>query len=254
MKILYAVLYKELIYKRRYLLNTLFQMLLFCVIFITLFKGLSANFQMPFNYGNSIGALIVSYYAWTMMLSVYTSTGYVVMQNKQNGTLENLMCNTPYFTLYLIYESIISSVIYFILSWCIIGILSWVCDVYLYVRLVDTFIVLVSGLMSVLGLSLIIAGMAMNYRKIESIMNIIQFILLGGLFIKDTVLAKLFIPFYCANKILINIFVDGISITSFAVRDYIFLVGNSMIYMILGVCIFELCMKKAKRDGTLSFY
>ena len=42
MKLVLASLYKELIYKKRYLANTLTTMILFCVIFVVLLCGYSA--------------------------------------------------------------------------------------------------------------------------------------------------------------------------------------------------------------------
>ncbi|HCX78008.1 MAG TPA: hypothetical protein DG577_01200 [Firmicutes bacterium] len=132
MKLILACLYKELIYKKRYLVNTVITMILFCVIFIILIGGYSAISGSPFQFGESAAGLVVSYYAWTMMLSVYTSTGYIVYQNKQHGTLENIISNTRHFTLLLICESIVSSAIYFVFSWLIIGALTLIYGIKLH--------------------------------------------------------------------------------------------------------------------------
>lgn len=256
MRLIIAAVYKELIYKKRYLANTIISMIMFCVIFIALITGYSAisGHGSLFNYGESIGALVVSYYAWTMMLSVFTSTGYVVTLNKQSGILENIMCNTPHLVVLLICESLVSSVVYFIFSWLIIGVLTWICNVTIHILILDVFLVLMIGLLSVLGFSLLVAGSALVLRKTEGIMSILQFVLLGALFLPDTNVTRLLSPFFAANQMLTEIFINGTRISSFQLIDYIILLSNSALYGIVGVFVFSLCMRKAKQKGILSFY
>lgn len=256
MKLILASLYKELIYKKRYLANTLTTMILFCVIFVVLLCGYSAitGNSSLFNFGDTTAGLVVSYYAWTMILSVYTSTGYIVTQNKQNGTLENVISNTRHFTLLLVCESIVSSVIYFVFSWLIIGALTLICGVKLHFMVFDVFVILMIGLLSVLGLSLIVAGAAMVFRKMDGMMSILQFLLLGGLFLPASTVSSLIIPFYSANNMLMDIFIDGTSLLHLDTYSYIMLLSNSLLYMVIGVLIFNLCMKTAKQKGTLAFY
>lgn len=256
MRLIIAAVYKELIYKKRYLANTIISMVMFCAIFIALITGYSAISGQGslFNYGESTGALIVSYYAWTMMLSVFTSTGYIVTVNKQSGILENIMCNTPHFVVLLICESLVSSFVYFIFSWLIIGVLTWICNVTIHILILDVFIVLMIGLLSVLGFSLLVAGSALVLRKTEGIMSILQFVLLGALFLPDSYLTRLFSPFFTANQMLTEIFINGTRISSFQLMDYLMLFGNSAVYIVIGVFVFSLCMRKAKQKGNLSFY
>ncbi|HBI55246.1 MAG TPA: hypothetical protein DDY38_00215 [Firmicutes bacterium] len=254
MKLILACLYKELIYKKRYLVNTVITMILFCVIFIILIGGYSAISGSPFQFGESAAGLVVSYYAWTMMLSVYTSTGYIVYQNKQHGTLENIISNTRHFTLLLICESIVSSAIYFVFSWLIIGALTLIYGIKLHFMVFSVFTILMTGLLSVLGLSLIVAGAAMLFRRMDGIMSILQFALLGGLFLPESAVTYLGIPFYSANKMLMSIFIDGTSLLHLDLDNCIMLVCNSLVFLAAGILIFQLCLKGAKRRGTLSFY
>lgn len=254
MKLILASLYKELIYKKRYLVNTVITIILFCIIFLIFIGGYTAIASTPFQFGESAAGLIVSYYAWTMMLSVYTSTGYIVYQNKQYGTIENIISNTRHFTLVLICESIVSSAFYFVFSWLIIGTLTLICGIKLHFMVFSVFTILMIGLLSVLGLSLVVAGAAMLFQRMDGIMSILQFVLLGGLFLPESAIISLGVPFYSANKMLISIFVEGKSLLHLNLDNYIMLACNSLVFLAAGILIFQLCLKSAKRRGTLSFY
>ena len=63
MKLILASLYKELIYKKRYLVNTVITIILFCIIFLIFIGGYTAIASTPFQFGESAAGLIVSYYA-----------------------------------------------------------------------------------------------------------------------------------------------------------------------------------------------
>lgn len=256
MRLLYASLYKELINKKRYLASTFFTMILFCAIFLVIILGYSAigGTSFLFGFGSNTSAVIVSYYAWTMMLSVYTSTGYVVTENKKNGTLENMMCNTPHFTSLLISESIISSIVYFVFSLVIIILLSVITQVQLHFLFLDVFAIMMIGLFSVLGLSLLVAGSAMLFRKAEGIQSILQFLLLGFLFMPDAPILRLLLPFYVANKLLTSTFVHGTRLFEFTYIELTTLAGNAALYMIIGIFVFSTCVSVAKRKGLLSYY
>lgn len=174
-------------------------MILFCLIFIILVGGYSAISGSPFQLGESATGLVVSYYAWTMMLSVYTCTGYIVYQNKQHGTLENVISNTRHYTVLLICESIVSSAIYFLFSWLIIDALTLIYGIKLHFLVFSVFAIIMIGLLSVLGLK-------------------------------------------------------GISLLQLSSGSYMTLLANSLTFLAVGILVFQLCLKGAKRKGSLGFY
>ncbi len=249
-----ASMYKQYKYNRRYIFNTIFNIVLFTVIFAALIFGYSSLSSSPLQYGSSVSGLMVSYFAWTLMLSVYTSTGYVVEQNKNNGTLENIILASQSITAVLIFESIANSVWYFVFSWAIIGILSLICSVQLYIHVLTVFVVLIVGLLSVLGLSLVVAGLEMIFRKMSSILSLLQFVLLGGLFLPDMIASRVLMPFYMANTLLKKTFLEDGTLLTFAWSDCLLLLFNSALYLLFGILCFQAALNYAKRKGTLAFY
>ena len=186
-----------------------------------------------------------------MMLSVHF-TGYIVYQNKQYGTTKILLV-TPgiYFSADL--REHLSSAFYFVFHGLLLA-LTLICGIKLHFMVFSVFTILMIGLLSVLGLSLVVAGAAMLFQRMDGIMSILQFVLLGGLFLPESAIISLGVPFYSANKMLISIFVEGKSLLHLNLDNYIMLACNSLVFLAAGILIFQLCLKSAKRRGTLSFY
>lgn len=256
--IVIASIYKELLHKKRYLFNTIISMVLFYVIFFFLWGGysifLNKNSLSPINLGSSISSVIISYYAWTMILSVYTFTAYIVQMNRQYGTIENLIINAGNFSFLLISENLVSILFYFIFSWINILIFSLISGISFYINFFTVLYIIIIGLLSILGLSFVIAGFSLLFRQTDSITSIFQFILLGILFIPDSLISRLLLPFYQANRLLQKSFIQNISLESFGVYDHLFLIFNTVLYLSIGLIFFNKCLNKAKSKGTLSFY
>ncbi|MBC7087939.1 MAG: hypothetical protein H5T96_05535 [Tissierellales bacterium] len=254
----FASAYKELIYKKRYFFNTLFSMIMFYIIFFLIFSGYSliANRSQlsPLNLGTSLSGIVVSYYAWTMILSIYTSTAYIVQQNQQFGTLENIMVHSKNLSFLLVSENLVNMLFYFVFSWINIFVFSKISNISLYINFFTVMYIIVIGLISVLGISLVMAGISLIYKQINNFMNIMQFLLLGILFLKDTIISRLFLPFYQANKLLQDSFIKNLTFKNFTIHDHLLLNLNAIIFLTIGLIVFKKCLNKAKIKGTLNFY
>ena len=82
----------------------------------------------------------------------------------------------------------------------------------LYIHIITVFVILMVGLVSVLGLSLVVAGVEMIIRKTDSVLSILQFVLLGSLFMSDSTITRLFIPFFSANLLLKSSFIENMEL------------------------------------------
>lgn len=251
----YASSYKEIINKIRYSFNTLFSMLMFYIIFFALMKGLSAfGGSLPIQLGDSVQGIVVSYYAWTMMLSVYTTAAYLVQQNQQLGTLENLIVNSESLSFVLISENIVSILFFFIFSWLNLFVFSIIAKITIYVNFFTVLYIVMVGLLSILGLSLMMSGFSLLYKRVNSFMNIGQFILLGFLYLKDTPISRVCVPFYQAKLLLEKTFIHDIPLHGFTLSDHLYLILNSTFFLVIGVIFFNLCLRHAKVKGTLNYY
>lgn len=251
-----ASAYKELMQKKRYFANTIMSIILFYVIFLALWGGYSllSVGNSSINLGNSFSGILISYYAWTTMLSIFTSTGYIVQENRQYGTIETLSVNSTSLTFLVICESLVRILYYFVFSWVNILLFAFTTRTHLYINVGVVFYSIVFGMLSVLGLSLIAAGTSMLFRKMENILSIMQFVLLGGLFLPSSPVVDIIFPFHQAKILLESSFINGLKFIDITLAENMYLLLNMVLYVSLGVIIFNRCLRIAKIKGLLNFY
>ncbi|WP_024468704.1 hypothetical protein [Treponema pedis] len=254
LKNIYASIYKEMIYYKRTLVNTIISMILFYAIFFLLWNGIKIASGSVLTFGADRIGILIGYYSWTMILSVYTSVGYIIAKNRDTGILENMIINSNNFTFLLIIESMVSTLLYCIFSWVNIFVFSLISGSHIYFRIFSTTYVLIVGLISVLGISLFIAGITIIFKKASAILSIFQFIFLAVLFIPANFVARLLLPFIQANEMLKIVFEQGISVIRISPEKHLLLWANAALYLICGIVVFNLCIKSAKRKGYLRFF
>lgn len=248
-----ASIFKEITHKRRYLMNTVFSVAMFYVIFLALLGG-ARLFLGAFNYGDTLLGLVVGFYSWTMMLAVFTSNGYIVEDNKLYGTIETITANSTGLTLVLITEAAVSIVFYFVFSIFNLFLYSVTARVPIAYNIISILVIMLIGLSSVFGVSLLVAGITLLIRKASNILSILQFALLGFLLLPPSMTVKITVPFSCASTLLRTIMLKDETILELPFSDLLYLLINAIIYLSLGIAAFQLCFTYARKKGVLGYY
>jgi ABC-2 type transport system permease protein len=108
-----------------------------------------------------------------------------------------------------------------------------------------------------LGISLMFAGLALIHKRVQSFVNIIQYFLIAfvlpanGFFGE---MGKTLIPFRPSIEKFYEITLGNKSLLDFPITDYLLIVVNSAVYFCLGLLVFNICSKKAKKKGLLGQY
>ena len=126
---------------------------------------------------------------------------------------------------------------------------------WLKIDLISILIPIFLGIFSILGIGLIFGGLALIFKKIQSLLNIVQYFLIALVAItpeSNTISA--IIPFNYAAGMIFSTMMGGNSFTDFSLYDYGITIGNSIIYLILGLVVFNQCVKIAKSKGLLGQY
>jgi len=116
LKNIYASIYKEMIYYKRTLVNTIISMILFYVIFFLLWNGIKIASGSVLSFGNDRIGILIGYYSWTMILSVYTSVGYIIARETKSIFKKIMKKNGVDITV----VSFFSQVLFFIIIICFI--------------------------------------------------------------------------------------------------------------------------------------
>ena len=113
------------------------------------------------------------------------------------------------------------------------------------------------------GYSLILGGLTLIFKRLEVLKEMFQIVVLmfGGVFVSldrmpgwmETIAR--FLPLTPGVEVLREILLEGISLLGLASDGtLLWLVGNAVVYLLLGIVIFQWCERIAKRRGTLGQY
>jgi ABC-2 type transport system permease protein len=128
---------------------------------------------------------------------------------------------------------------------------------WLNINIFELIILIILGIFSILGIGLIFGGLALIFKKIQSLLNIVQYFLIGivitGAREFESVLTWI-MPFRAATEGIYRITIGGDSILNFSVIDISKIIVNSAVYFIVGLFIFNQCSLIAKKRGLLGQY
>lgn len=245
---------REWIEIKRYLPNTISELVIFYFVFLGFFLGI-ALIGDPENSDYNTQVVIVNYIFWYLVLSVTQGIALEISNEASRGTLEQLTM-TPYNLSFILITRMISKLILSMISITILLVLAMLTSQQkLNLDLLSIMPILLITLLGVIGLGFIISSITLVYKQSGYIVQLFQFIAMGMTFIPLTVLPILkYAPFIYGLQLIREITINNSSIFSLTVSDFVFLIINSLIYFIVGLYVFNRSEKFAKSKGLLGQY
>jgi len=243
----------------RYKFNTISNFLIFYVLFMFMFLGVR-QFGIslgvsPIDMGNNLEGFIVGYFLWTIIMLAYSNIAYSIINDANRGTLEQLNMSNISLSQIVIVRSFSNLLLNIVFSIVLLFFIMRKTGYWLEIDLISILIPIFLGIFSILGIGLIFGGLALIFKKIQSLLNIVQYFLIALVAItpeSNTISA--IIPFNYAAGMIFSTMMGGNSFTDFSLYDYGITIGNSIIYLILGLVVFSQCVKIAKSKGLLGQY
>ena len=245
---------KEYIEMKRYLPNTLALLLTFYIIFLAAFFGIMfvgdpASFEANVQYS------IVSVAFWSLTLMTMNFIGFSVVTEAMRGTLEQL-----YMSPMGVWKIMLTRIVgQFSLQLVMMVILLFAAMLtsgqWLSLNPMTTIPILILTMISIVGVSFMIAGLAIIVKQIQAFLQIFQFVLMALVFIPLSVAPFLaFAPFVKGVDMVRIVMMENLTLSAIPLADFGFLLINSMIYLILGLIVFHRCEKLAMKKGLLGQY
>lgn len=252
---------KSVIELIRYKFNTVSDILSLYALFISMFLGIeifgtSMNVS-SLSLGNTLEGFVVGYFIWTIMMMAYSDTSYSIINDASRGTLEQLSMSNLGLHNILIVRSICNLFMNLLISLVLLFIIMYTTGYWIHIKIFSILIPIFIGIFSILGIGLIFGGLALIFKKIQSILNIVQYFLIALLLpLPDSFgkITSVLIPFRPSSKMIFSTMLEGMSFTGFSMFDYGLMIGNSIMYFGIGLLIFNYCSKLAKRKGVLGQY
>ena len=254
------VLYKRFLLLVRYPVNTIAQLVSVYMFFaVVFFGGQAAAGQLQGGgaaaLGGTFDGIIVGWFLWTMSLTAYFSLVQTATNEAQWGTLEQL-----YMSPYGFGTVMISQVVAFVIEsllWGggILALMLLTTGRALSVDLLTVVPVSLFGLLSVVGISFAFGGLALVYKRIENVTQLVQFVLIGLIAAPVAEIDALgYLPLVESAGLLQRAMQDGVRLWEFPVADLATLVGTGLGYFLLGFLAFRYAGRVARSRGVLGHY
>ena len=258
MKYLYSFIamgMKEWIEWKRYWFNSIVGLVIYLIVFVSLFTGAQYIGQNNFALGESLEGFLIGYALWFMAMGAMSETANSIVDEARKGTLEQLYMTEIPFTWLLISKNIISTLIYTAIFFLIVNLQILFTGLTLNIDIISIFVTLFIGLFSLYGIGLVLAGIGLVYKKVQNVLGATQFILIGVMILSplEIPIVKI-LPFAYARQLIMDIMKDGKGLLSFSATDYFYLVGVSVLYIIIGIAAYKVAEGQGLKKGMLGQY
>lgn len=253
-----SILRRRALLLYRYPLNTLAQLGGIVLFFVVVFFGGEAIVRAggaEAALGETFDGLIVGWFLWTMALAAYFGLTMSVIEESQWGTLERLYM-TPYG-----FGAVMGSIaVARILESLLWGALSLVAMLAITGRTLSIDVLTVGPLSvlavaSAVGLGFVFGGLALLFKRIENLNQVIQVGIIGLVSAPATGIDALgYLPLVQGSAMLQRAMREGVALWGFPVGDLAVLGVTAVGYPITGYAVFALCTRRARRQGLMGHY
>lgn len=258
------VLFRAMIVKRvllmlRYRVNFAMQILVMYIFFaIIFFGGQAAVSQIEGGIGalsSTFDGLIIGWFLWTMAQTAYQNVHSDISSESQWGTLEQLYISPYGFGWVMGLKSVVNVLLSVFMGGLLLALMMVTTGTWFAVDLLTLVPIVVLSIMSVLGLGFMIGGLALVYKRVESVNNLMQFVLMG-LVAAPAASAPLLnvLPLAQGSGMLQESMRNGIALWEFSTLDISLLVGTGLGYFLVGFLVFRYASKVARRRGVMGHY
>lgn len=236
---------------RRYMFNTVAMVVVFFLIFMGMFWGVKTIGGSGVT-GDSLDSMLVGYILWVSAMFALSNTGTEILNESQRGTLEQLYLSPLGAHRILFFKALVNILFNFIIMTIMLYLSMAATGRWLSVNLFYLYGMVFLSTLSLVGISFMMGGFGLIHKKIGSVNGILSFGLIGLMLLPTyPITPYAFLPFIAGAAAVRNSIVQG---ASFPMWWYLFIAGNSIFYMALGLAIFKKMETKAKRLNKMSQY
>ncbi|WP_233265221.1 ABC transporter permease [Halomarina oriensis] len=245
--------YKKLLLLRRYPLNTVSQLVGVYLFFAVLFFGGQA--LAPTALSDSLSGIIVGYMLWSMAIGAYAGLSWALMREAQWGTLEQLYMSPYGFGTVIVVKTVVSVLEAFLFGVVILASMLLTTGTTLSLDPVTVVPLVVLTLAPAVGIGFVFGGLALVYKRIESIFQLVQFVLIGLIAAPVSAAPALrYLPMTQGSALLQRAMGEGVRLWEFPAADLAVLVGTGVGYLLVGYLVFSKMSRVARARGVLGHY
>ncbi|MFB6187463.1 MAG: ABC transporter permease, partial [Halobacteriaceae archaeon] len=243
--LLWGIIYKRFLLLIRYPVNLIAQLFSIYIFFaVVFFGGKAAVSQIGGGAGalaSTFDGLIVGWFLWTMSLTAYFGLAENIMNESQWGTLEQLYMSPYGFNTVMAGQVLANIMVSLMWGGVILFLMLITTGRNLSVNLLTIIPISILTIFSVIGIGFVFAGLALLYKRIENVAQIMQFALVGLIAAPVTGYSPLrYLPLVQGSAMLQTAMRKGVQLWEFSLFDVALLVTTAIVYAGLGYLVFIL--------------
>lgn len=254
LEVLRVNLSKQLIEMRRYLPNTVGELVTFYAVFLLLFLGIQTMGD-PAQADGNIRYVIVSNAFWMLLVMTFMTMASELANEAIRGTLEQLYMSPQPAWLIILARAVSNLGIYVILTVLIVVLAMLTSGQWLSFTVPAALLLGIPTMAAILGLGFIGAGLALVFKQIGSLLQIGQFVLMAMAFAPVGVLPGLeLLPAMKGIDLVRSVAVGEPQLANIPAADWWLLGLNGAVWLALGLGTFRLLERRALNRGLLGKY
>ena len=237
----------------RYPLNTATRFLTLVALFSVIFFGGEAVAGPTLS--DSLGGIIVGLFIWTLAIVAFSGLSWNVTREAQWGTLERLFVSPHGFGSVMLTKMLVNVVFSFLWALSLLVVMMALSGEWLTVDPLTVVPLGVLTLASISGVGFLFAGLALLYKRIENVFQLVQWGFIGLIAAPAGTypLLKL-LPISQGSYLLRRAMDDGVRLWEFAPVELGLLLATGVGYLVVGYYCFVRAQSRARRKGLMGQY
>jgi ABC-2 type transport system permease protein len=248
-----AMIKRYAIELKRYYFNTLSMLVSFYFIFLLLFLGIRSVSGSQF--GGALSGMVVGFSVFYLTIYSYAELSWVLIQEAQQGTLEQLSMSPLGFGRVLIARITAALAFRLVIMFALLLILMATTGRWLSIDLITVLPLLVLTVASAQGVGFVMGGLALVFKQIQASLGILQFVFVALIAAPlDRFPMLKYMPLAWGNHLIAQAMIADTHLWQMRGADVLLLVANGAFYFGAGFSIFKLFERAARNRGLLGHY
>ena len=236
---------------RQYWFETVLSISVMTVVFVGLFFGIK-HFVLAGDTGQSLNGLVFGYILWSFASSAYQSASSSITQDTQTGVLEQLFLCPDGFVK-LMSARVVAGALFGIVMLLILAFLAMsLTGNWLDINFPLLFLALFAGAPALVGVGFAMGGLTLVFKRVETLALMLSIAFIGLVALDG-------LPFGFASLLP---FTPAVSLSKMvaleatlpSLGDAVTVAANSLIDLIIGLAVFRVCERHAKRKNLIGMY
>lgn len=252
-----ALLKMRYIYLKRYYFDTLSMIVTMFLIFLLIFYGAMALLggTISPDSGDTLEGIIVGFMVWTFALMAYSTLSWAMIEEAQQGTLEQLYMTPLGFGWVTIFRVIANFMVNALTVIVVLLLMMASTGRWLHLDVLSLTPLILLTVAGAWGIGFFMGGLALVFKRVQSALQVLQFVLVVFIAAPSGWLPFMrFLPLSLGTRLIGMVMIDELSLFQLPPGEVLFLIGNSAFYFGLGFLIFKFFENVARDRGLLGHY